>query len=142
MPIKNGNKVKIEYTGTLEDGKIFDSSKEHGQLLVFEVGSGQVIKGFDEAVIGMEKGEEKNIKLQPSEAYGKHNPQLVKKIPRNNLPQDREPSVGMMIGVSLQTGQQIPAVITDVNYQEITIDLNPPLAGKVLNFKIKVIDYS
>ena len=83
MPIKNGDKVKIDYEGILEDGTIFDSSKKQGKPLKFEVGAKQIIPGFENALIGMEKEEEKEIKLQPSEAYGNSNPNLLQKIPRD-----------------------------------------------------------
>ena len=140
MTVKKGDKIKVEYTGTLEDGTVFDSSEKHGQPLEFEVGSGQLIKGFDEAIIGMKKGEEKKITLPPSEAYGERNEQLIQKIPRENLPPEQEPQKGMMLMVGLPTGQQIPATITEVTDKEVIIDINPPLAGKTLKFKIKVIE--
>ena len=139
MTIKKGNKIKVEYTGTFEDGEVFDSSEKHGQPLEFEVGSGQMIKGFDEAVIGMNKDEEKEITLTPENAYGENNPELKKKVPREQLPKDQEPQVGMILGVSLPNGQQFPAKIVEVDDKEITIDLNHPLAGKTLKFKIKIV---
>src|SRR3989344_1485040 len=141
MPVEKGNKVKVEYKGTLDDGTVFDASERHGKPLEFEAGSGQVIKGFDEAVIGMEIGEEKEIKLQPEEAYGPENEDLKKKIPRENLPKDQEPKKNMLLMVGLPDGRQIPAKIIEVTDNEVTIDLNHPLAGKVLNFKIKVVDF-
>jgi len=137
--VAKGDKVKIEYTGTLDDGTVFDASEKHGKPLEFEVGSGQVIKGFDEAVTGMEKDEEKEIKLQPAEAYGDLNPDLRKKVPRDNLPKDQEPKEGMVLMVGLPNGQQMPAKIVEVGEKEVTLDLNHPLAGKVLNFKIKLV---
>ncbi|MFH0867852.1 MAG: peptidylprolyl isomerase [Candidatus Woesearchaeota archaeon] len=139
MPIKNGDKVKIEYTGTLDDGTVFDSSEKHGTPLEFEAGAKQVIKGFEDAIIGMEKGEEKEIKLAPEEAYGNPSDQLIKKVPRDKLPKE-ELEPGMMLGVSLANGAQVPAKITEVTDTEVIIDLNHPLAGKALNFKIKVAD--
>jgi len=141
MPIKKGNRVKVHYSGTLEDGTLFDSSEERGEPLEFEVGSGQLIKGFDEAVIGMEKDEKKEITIKPSEGYGEINLQMIQKIPREQLPHDQEIMEGMMLTITLPNGQQIPAVIKEVNDKEVTIDINHPLAGKVLNFKIKIMDY-
>lgn len=140
MAVKKGDKVKVEYTGTLDDGTVFDSSEKHGTPLEFEVGAGQMIKGFDDSVNGMEKDEEKEITLKPEDAYGDPNPQLVKKVPKSQLPKDTEPKTGMMLAMSLPNGQQIPAKITEVADEEITIDINHPLAGKVLNFRIKVIE--
>ncbi|MBC8501257.1 MAG: peptidylprolyl isomerase [DPANN group archaeon] len=139
MSIKKGDKVKVEYTGTFDDGTVFDASEKHGKPLEFEVGANKVIKGFDNSVIGMKKGEEKEIKLQPSEAYGDRNPQLVKKVPKEQLPKDREVKPGMMLAIGLPNGQQMPAIITDVTDKEVTIDLNHLMAGKTLNFKIKVV---
>jgi len=140
--VKEGNKVKVDYTGTLEDGTVFDSSvhEGHSHPLEFTVGAKQVIKGFDDAMIGMEVGEEKDIKLQPNEAYGDHNPELVKDFPKQNLPEGQEPKKGMILGVGLANGQQIPATIIEVGEDNIKLDLNPPLVGKVLNFNIKLVE--
>ena len=137
--IKKGNTIKVHYTGTLDDGTVFDSS-EGSEPLQFEVGSGQLIAGFDTAVVGMKQGEEKTVKLLPEQAYGKHENDLMKKIPRSSLPQDREPQVGMVLGLSTPDGQQIPARIVEVTSVDITIDLNHPLAGKTLNFKIRIVE--
>ena len=139
MTIKKGDKIKVEYTGTFDDGTVFDSS-EGKEPLEFEAGSGMVIKGFDEAVIGMEKGQEKEVKIKCKEAYGDPNPQLVKKIPRDKLPPEQVPKPGMMLAMGTPDGQQIPAKITAVDDKEITIDLNHPLAGKNLNFKLKIVE--
>lgn len=136
MPIKNGDKIKVDYKGTLEDGTVFDDSTNHGPL-EFTAGGGQLIKGFDEAVIGMELGEEKTIKLPPSEAYGDHNPELIKKMPKKGIPP--EAKEGMIIGVGLANGAQIPAKIMTIGDDYVEIDFNPPLAGKTLNFKIKIV---
>ncbi|MAG45625.1 MAG: peptidylprolyl isomerase [Nanoarchaeota archaeon] len=142
MRIKKGDKIKVDYEGTFDDGKVFDSSKhgDHSHPLEFEVGKGMVIKGFDEAVVGMELNEEKEIKLTAEEAYGNSDPKKIVKIPREKLPKDQEPQVGMMLGMQTQDGKQVGAKILEVGDKEITIDLNHPLAGKNLNFKIKVIE--
>lgn len=144
MAIKKGNKVKADYTGTFDDGEVFDSSThgDHSHPLEFTAGEGQVIKGFDDAVIGMEKGQEKNIKIKPLEAYGDVNPQLMQKIPRDKIAPGQEVKPGMIVGIGTPDGQQFPAKIAEVTDTQITLDLNHPLAGKTLNFKIKIIDYS
>ncbi|MBU0471007.1 MAG: peptidylprolyl isomerase [Nanoarchaeota archaeon] len=139
MSVKKGDKVKVEYTGTFDDGTVFDSSEKHGKQLEFEVGASQVIKGFEEAVMGMEQDAEKDIKLEPKDAYGDPNPMLIKKIPRDRLPKDQEPKANMMLMIGTPDGKQLPAMITDVNEKEITVDLNHPLAGRNLNFKLKVV---
>lgn len=138
--IKKGDKIKVDYTGTLEDGTVFDDSKKHGQPLAFQVGEGQLIKGFDEAVVGMEPGQEKEITLKQAEAYGEPNPEMMKVVPRDQLPKEQEPKEGMMLMIGLPTGQQMPAKIAKVEDGNVTIDLNHPLAGKTLKFKIKVIE--
>ena len=138
MIIKQGDTIKVEYTGTLESGETFDTSQGKDPL-EFEVGVGKIIPGFDKAVIGMEKDQEKEISIKPEEAYGQPRPELKQEIPREALPKDQEPKVGM--GLMLNSPQgQIPARITNVSEDKITIDMNHPLAGKTLKFKIKVVD--
>jgi len=138
--VKKGDKIKVEYTGSLEDGTIFDSSDKHDNDLVFIVGEGQIIKGFDDAVLGMKVGEEKEIKLPPDQAYGPHNPEFVKEMPSDIFPQDQELKPGMIFMINLEDGRNIPVRITKVAGEKVTIDLNPPLAGKTLIFKIKITD--
>ena len=140
MPVKKGDKVQVDYTGTFDDGTVFDSSEKHGKPLEFEVGSGMVVPGFENAVIGMEKGEEKEVTLQPEDAYGHPNDEMVKKVPKDQFPKDQDPKPGMMLVMGLPNGMQIPAKIVEVEDTEVTIDLNHPMAGKVLNFKIKVVE--
>lgn len=136
--VKKGDKIKVDYTGSLEDGKVFDSSEKHGQPLEFEAGAGVVVKGFDNAVIGMSVGEEKTVTLKSEEAYGEPNPQAIQKVPVDKFP--KEAKEGMMIGVPLANGQQIPARIIKVDEKEVTIDMNHLLAGKTLIFKIKIVE--
>lgn len=142
MAVKKGDKVKVEYEGKLEDGTVFDSSKSHGKPLEFEVGSGKVIKGFDEGVVGMEIGEEKEIRIEPKDAYGDHNPELIKKVPKDKLPKEQEVKPGMMLLMGLPNGAQLPVKITEVGDKEVTLDLNHPLAGKTLIFKVKIVGIS
>jgi FKBP-type peptidyl-prolyl cis-trans isomerase 2 len=138
--IKKGDKVKVNYTGTLDDGTVFDSSThgDHQHPLEFEAGAGQLIKGFDDAVIGMKVGDEKTVKIEAENAYGTHKPELVKKFPRNNLPP--EAKVGMILGLKTADGQQFPATIAAIGDKEVSLDLNHPLAGKNLTFKITVVE--
>ncbi len=139
MTIQKGDKVKIEYTGTFEDGTVFDSSEKHGNPLEFEVGKGQVIMGFEKALVGMKKGDEKEFTLHPNEAYGDYNKDMIRDVPREQLPK-AELKPGMMLMMQLPDGNQLPAKIADVGKEIVSIDMNHPLAGKVLNFKIKVAD--
>ena len=138
MAVEKGDTIKVDYEGRFEDGEVFDASSKHGQPLEFEAGAGMLVSGFDNAVIGMEVGEEKEVKLAPEEAYGDSNPQAVQKVPKDKFP--AEAAVGMMIGVPLPNGQQIPATITEIDDKEVTIDMNHPMAGKTLIFKIKVVE--
>ena len=140
MPIKKGDTVKIEYEGSLDDGTVFDASKNHGQPLEFEVGSGQVIKGFDDGVMGMKEGEEKEIVLPPEQAYGPYNPELVKKLPRDKLATGQELKPVLMLMMKLSNGQELPVRIASVDEKEISVDVNHPLAGKTLHFWIKVVE--
>lgn len=137
MAVEKGNTIKVEYTGSFENGEVFDASEKHGQPLEFQAGEGMVVPGFDNAVLGMELNEEKTVTLQPEEAYGQPNPEAIQKVPKANFP--AEAKEGMMIGVPLPNGQQIPAKITKITDEEVTIDMNSPMAGKTLIFKIKVI---
>jgi len=139
--IKKGSRISVDYEGRFESGEIFDSSKhgEHSHALEFEAGAGKVIKGFDDAVMGMKKGEEKEFSIEAKDAYGEHNPQLIKELPRKMLPAGQEPKAGMVLMLGAPDGRQFPAKISEVTKEKIMIDLNHPLAGKKLIFKIKVI---
>jgi len=140
MKIEKGNKIKVEYEGKLENGQVFDASKNHGKPLEFEVGTGSVIKGFDAAVIGMEKGEEKEVTIKPFDAYGPVRPDLVKEFPRERLPKEREPKVGMTLGMALPSGQHMSAKIIEVKDKTVKLDMNHPLAGKTLMFNLKIVE--
>ncbi len=140
--VKTGDTVQVEYTGTLEDGIVFDSSAQHGKLLEFQIGARQVIPGFENAAIGMKKGEEKDVKLPMSDAYGEYNPNLIRKVPKNQIPKGPEPKPGMVMMVGLPNGMQVPVKIVEVTDEFVSIDLNHPLAGKSLNFKIKIVGLS
>jgi peptidylprolyl isomerase len=139
MVIKIGNKVKVEYEGSFPTGEVFDSTEKHGgEPLEFVVGSGMLVPGFEKAVEGMVEGEEKEVTLEPEEAYGEPNPQAVQKVPKDKFPP--EAKEGMMIGVPTPMGQ-IPATITKIEDDGVTIDMNHPMAGKTLIFKIKVVSF-
>lgn len=138
--LNKGDKVKIEYEGKLESGKVFDSSKKHDKPLEFEIGSGKVIKGFEDAVKDMKEGEEKEITLKPEEAYGPYRKELIKEAPKDKLPKDRPVKEGAVVVIGLPNGSKIPARITEVGEEKIKLDLNHPLAGKKLKFKIKLLE--
>ncbi|RLE38283.1 peptidylprolyl isomerase [Candidatus Woesearchaeota archaeon] len=136
--VKEGSTVKVHYTGTFDDGKIFDTSQGRAPI-EFTVGKGQVIKGFEDAVLEMRKGEEKNISLQPDQAYGPRNEKLVLEVPKEVL-KIPEPKIGMVLSMKAEDGREFRAIITKVIDNKVTIDLNHPLAGKKLNFKLKIED--
>ena len=138
MVISKGDKIKVEYEGRFEDGEVFDSSKKHGQPLEFEAGSGMVVVGFDNAVIGMEVGEEKEVTLKPEEAYGMPDPRAVQRIPRRMIPAEVE--IGSELEIPLDDGQTMQAVVVDIISDMVKIDMNHPLAGKTLIFKIKIVE--
>jgi len=134
----SGNTVQVHYKGTLADGTVFDSS--HGrEPLQFTIGSKAVIAGFEGAVIGMAKGETKTVVIPPDEAYGHYREEMVQSIPRNQVPPDIEPEVGMRLQVQTPSGGAFPVTIRDVTEESITLDGNPPLAGKELTFEIELV---
>lgn len=141
MAIAKGDIIKVWYEGRLEDGTIFDSTElNQGELLKFEVGAGLLLKGFDNAVLGKEVGDEIDITLEPKEAYGEIDPLLVQTISRDQLPKDLEPEEGMMLGVGSENGAHSIAWVKEIDDEFITLDMNHPLAGKILNFKIRIVE--
>ena len=136
-----GSKVKVHYTGSLSTGQIFDSS-EGKEPLEFDVGSGMMIKGFDDAVYGMKIGDKKKAEIAAEDAYGQINQELVIEFSRDKLPGDLKPEVGMKLAMDNGSGQQIPVSITAVNEKSIEIDANHELAGKDLIFEIEMVEIS
>jgi peptidylprolyl isomerase len=136
---KKGDKVKVHYHGRLTDGSTFDSS-EGRQPLEFEVGSGVVIRGFDEGVTGMSVGEKKTISIPHHDAYGPRQEEMVIEFPRSNFPPDIEPEVGMALQMHSENGEELPVVITEVTHDIIRLDANHPLAGQDLVFDIELVD--
>ena len=139
MTVETGNKVTVHYKGTLNDGTIFDSSYERAPLS-FTVGSGEMIAGFDSAVVGMTVGETKSFTLQPSEGYGEVNPEAIQKIPLNQFPSDFIPETGTMVEGINTSGQKVRATITEVFEEDVVLDFNHPLAGQEMNFDIEVLE--
>jgi peptidylprolyl isomerase len=135
---KSGDKVQIHYTGKLDDGTTFDTSAGR-EPLEFEVGSGQVIAGFDKAVEGMTEGDNKSIKITPEEAYGERHEQLVQEVPKSALPDEINPEVGMALQSRSPDGQVTQLTVTEVKDESITVDANHPLAGQSLNFDIELV---
>ena len=135
---EKGKTVHIHYKGTFSDGKVFDSS-EGRDPLAFGLGAGQVIPGFEKAVEGMEVGEKKTVTIKSEDAYGPVRPEMSQEVPRDQLPKDQEPKVGMHLVMQTPEGMQVPARIAKVAEDKVTIDLNHPLAGKDLTFDIELV---
>jgi len=134
--MNQGIKVKIHYTGTLNDGKIFDSS-EGREPLEFTIGNNQVIKGFEDGIKGMKLNDEKTIKIKAKDAYGERDERMVASVPRDKFPP--EVQAGGTLLLKGPNGERLPAVVKEVKDNIVVIDMNHPLAGKELNFKIKVV---
>jgi FKBP-type peptidyl-prolyl cis-trans isomerase 2 len=136
---KKGDTVKVHYHGRLTDGSTFDSS-EGRQPLEFEVGSGMVINGFDNGVIGMTKGEKKTINIPVEDAYGPKQDDLFMEFPKDRFPENMEPEVGMQLNMSNASGQNFPVVIAEVKEDAVILDANHPLAGQELVFDIELVE--
>ena len=136
---KKGNRVKVHYTGKLQDGTVFDSSIER-EPLEFVVGDGNMIKGFDKAVEGMQKGATVTTNIPAAEAYGERRPDMLVEVPIEQVPENISPQVGQQLSVQQANGQTMPVVVTAVTEEKITLDANHPLAGKDLTFEINLVE--
>ncbi|MEL7185549.1 MAG: peptidylprolyl isomerase [Pseudomonadota bacterium] len=136
---KSGDTVKIHYTGTLDDGAEFDSSAGRDPL-EFQLGSGQVIPGFDKAVDGMAVGESKSVRIEAEDAYGERHDQLIGEVPKTALPEELTPEVGMALQSQSEDGQVMHVTVVDVTDENITVDGNHPLAGQALSFEIELVE--
>lgn len=135
---KSGDKVTIHYTGKLADGTIFDSS-EGRDPLPCTLGSGQVIVGFEEAILGMSEGESKTVTIPQDKAYGPHDAEKVIDFPVSQIPEDITPEVGMQLQLQNPAGEPLLVHITKVGEENVTLDANPPLAGHDLTFDIQLV---
>ncbi len=136
---KDGNTVKVHYTGKLDDGTIFDTSVER-EPLEFTIGTGQMIPGFEGAVRGMQVGQVKTVTIPAEEAYGPHNEDMVLVVDRDKLPENLNPVVGQRLQMQQENGNTAVVVVTDVSDTTITLDTNHPLAGKALTFEIELVE--
>lgn len=139
ISVKRNSKVKIQYTGTLSDGSIFDKTNE-GEPLEFVVGQGQVLPKFEDEILEMKVNEEKKFKVKTEEAFGKRNETLIQNLPKFNQPGTPTIEKGSIITIFDKSGKSIPGLVLEVSKETITVDLNHPLAGKDLTFKVKVVD--
>ncbi|HMR91849.1 MAG TPA: peptidylprolyl isomerase [Chitinophagaceae bacterium] len=137
--VKSGDKIKVHYHGRLTSGETFDKSEGRAPL-EFEVGSGMVIKGFDDGVTGMAVGEKKTIEIPFAEAYGPSNPEMMIDMPKDRFPKDMEIEVGMPLGMSDAQGNQYQVVVTEIKEDVVVLDANHPLAGKDLIFDLELVE--
>jgi len=138
--VEKGFIVKVDYTGKFNGGEVFDSSKGREPLEII-VGNGELIKGFDDSLVGMKVGEEKEISIEAKDAYGAHNDSLIQEVPKAALGKDMKVEVGMTLGMQVPgTEHVLPVVVKEVGEENVTLDANHPLAGKDLNFSIKIIE--
>lgn len=136
---KPGDTVKIHYTGKLDDGTVFDSSADR-EPLEFTLSGGQVIPGFEQAVVGMAPGESKTEKIPMEQAYGPYRQEMVIQVNREQLPPDLDPEVGLQLQIQQPNGQAIPVLVTEVTNGQVTLDANHPLAGEDLTFDIELVE--
>ncbi len=137
--VKENNTVKVNYTGKLSDGQIFDTS-EGREPLEFTLGQGQLIPGFEKGVIDMKLNEKKTITIAKEEAYGDVNPELIQEVSKADLPQDMTPEVGMGLVSKTPDGRETNLLVVEVKDETIVLDANHPLAGKDLVFDLEVVD--
>ena len=136
--VKSGDTVRVHYHGKLTNGTTFDSS-EGRDPLEFTVGSGQVIKGFDDAMLDMNVGEKKTVNIPVENAYGQRNDDMMMEYPRSEFPADMTPEVGMELHMSDNMGNVFPVVIAEVKEENVLLDANHPLAGEDLIFEIELV---
>ncbi len=136
---KQGDKVKVHYTGKLNDGSVFDSSVERDPL-EFTIGEGAVIPGFEQAVVGLQPGDSTETTIEAENAYGVHSNELITEVPRERMPRDLQVTIGQQLQVSMANGQTAVVMVTDMTDTAVTIDANHPLAGQDLTFSIELVE--
>ena len=135
-----GDTVRVHYTGTLDDGTEFDSSAGRDPLEV-QIGSGQIIPGLEDALVGMAEGDAKSVTLEPDAAYGPHDPQFIQVVERSRIPAEITMEVGTLLQATDSSGNQMRLQVVDFNDQEVTLDANHPLAGKALTFALTLVGF-
>ena len=136
---KHGDTVKVHYTGKFDDGTVFDSSTGRDPL-EFTIDQGQVIPGFEEAVVGMNLGESKIVTIPSDQAYGPRREEMVVQVEKNQLPEDVKPEVGDRLQLVQADGQAFIVEVTDIDDSNVTLDANHPLAGKDLVFEVELVE--
>lgn len=136
---KKGDTVKVHYTGKLDDGTVFDSSRSREPFSV-KLGDGRVIPGFENGIVGMEQGQTKTVTIPPEEGYGPRRDNLVLEVNESEFPKDITPEVGQKLQLKQANGQNVPVTITAINNNIVTLDANHPLAGQTLTFEIELLE--
>jgi FKBP-type peptidyl-prolyl cis-trans isomerase 2 len=136
---QNGDKVKVHYHGKLKSGETFDSSNGK-EPLEFTVGSGQVIKGFDDGVKGMQVGDKRTLEINVEDAYGEKSQDMIIEFPKEQFPEDMNPEIGQQLMMSNGSGQTFPVTVTEVREESVLLDANHPLAGQDLVFDIELVE--
>jgi len=139
--VENGMFVSVDYKGSLQNGEVFDTSHER-QPIEIKMGEGQLIKGFEKELLGMTVNEKKVFTIDPEDAYGQRDENLTQSFARSDVPPEINPQVGMTVGLYAPDGRQVPARITHMDDDKLTLDLNHPLAGESLTFEIEVVGIS
>ncbi len=137
--VKAGDTVRIHYTGTLDDGTVFDSSQGR-EPLEFTVGSGEIIPGLDNALPGMAEGEQKSVAVPADEAYGQHDPNGRQEVPRDQIPEHIPLDPGTALQMQTPDGQAVPVTVAEVTDEVVVLDANHPLAGKDLTFDVEMVE--
>ena len=136
---KSGDTVKVNYTGRLDDGSVFDTT-ESREPFQFVLGHEHLIAGFQKAILGMSPGDSKTVKLSPEEAYGPKRDEMIVAIDRASFPEDVEPQLGQQLQLKQRDGSPVGATVTEVSETAITVDANHPLAGQTLTFEISLLE--
>lgn len=136
---KQGDKVKVHYTGKLKDGTVFDSSSGR-EPIEFTIGTGQVIPGFEEGVVGMQEGDKKTVEVPVDLGYGPRRDDLVANFKKSQFPPDITPEVGQRLQMQQPDGKAVQVTVTDVGDEEVTLDANHPLAGEDLTFEVELVE--
>ena len=139
--VKDGDKIKVHYTGRLKSGEVFDSSRER-EPLAFTLGRGQLIPGFEKGVIGMTLGESRTVEIPPDQAYGEHLARLVTVVKRSQFPRTITPEIGQELQTEDENGQPIDLRVTKIEGDDVTLDANHHLAGQTLIFEIELVEIS
>jgi peptidylprolyl isomerase len=137
--VTSGDKVRVHYHGKLRSGETFDSS-DGREPLEFTVGGGDVIKGFDQGVMGMQVGDKKTVEIVAQDAYGDKHDEMVIEFPKTQFPPEMKPEIGMQLMMNNGAGQQFPVTITEVKEESVVLDANHPLAGQDLIFDIELVE--